>query len=107
MLGDRNSVKKSYRYLLIETFSQFSGLKTNISKCEIPGVGLLKGTIEAVCGLKLVGLTVDSIKILDVQFSYNKEAQIRKKILSQLEIYKRFFVFESKESFIRRENTYF
>ena len=79
MLGDRNSVKKSYRYLLIETFSQFSGLKTNISKCEIPGVGLLKGTIEAVCGLKLVGLTVDSIKILDVQFSYNKEAQIRKK----------------------------
>ena len=80
-LGDSNSVKN-----LIKTFSQFSGLKTNISICEIAGIYLLKGTVETVCWLKLVDLTVDTIKILGVHFSYNKEAQIRKNFLPQLEI---------------------
>ena len=42
-------------------FSQFSDLKPNISKYEIAGIGLLKRAIEAVCGLQLVGLTLDTI----------------------------------------------
>ena len=46
-----------------QSFSQFSGLKPNISKCGIAGIGLLKETIEAVCGSKLVDLTVDTTKI--------------------------------------------
>ena len=43
-------------------------------------MGLLKRAIEAVCGSKLVGLTVDTIKILGVHFSYNKEARILKNL---------------------------
>ena len=48
---------------IFQIFSQFS----NISKCEIAS-SLLKGVIEAAFGLKLVYLTVDTIKILDVHF---------------------------------------
>ena len=66
---------------IFQAFLQFSDLKPN-SKCEIADIGLLKGTIEAVAGLKLVDLTVDTMKILGVHFSCNKEAQIRKNILS-------------------------
>ena len=49
---------------IFQIFSQFS----NISKCEIASIGLLKGVIEAAFGLKLVYLTVDTIKILGVHF---------------------------------------
>ena len=48
---------------IFQIFSQFS----NISKCEIAS-SLLKGVIEAAFGLKLVYLTVDTIKILGVHF---------------------------------------
>lgn len=37
--------------------STFSGLKPNIGKCEIAGIGLLKRPTEAICGLKLVDLS--------------------------------------------------
>ena len=52
-------------------FSPFSGLKSNISKYEICGVGPLKGVKMAVCGMKSVYLTRDAIKILGIYFSYN------------------------------------
>ena len=52
-------------------FSSFSGLKPNISKCEICGLGPLKGVEIAVCGMQSVDLTGDAIKILGVYFSYN------------------------------------
>ena len=35
-------------------FSRYSGLKSNIVKCEIAGLGSLKGVLEAVCHLKLL-----------------------------------------------------
>ena len=38
--------------ILIDTlklFFLFSGLKANFSKCEIAGIGLLKGVLEVVC----------------------------------------------------------
>ena len=52
-------------------FSSFSGLKPNISKCEICGLGPLNWVEMAVCGMQSVDLTRDAIKILGVYFSYN------------------------------------
>ena len=78
-LGDSDSVKNLID--IFQTFLLFSVLKPNISKCEIAGIILLKGAIETACGLKLVDLTVDTIKILGVHFSYNKD---EKTFLSQL-----------------------
>ena len=65
--------KKSIEELLktFTLFSSFSGLKPNISKCEICGLGPLKGVEMAVCGMQSVDLTRDAIKILGVYFSYN------------------------------------
>ena len=48
-LRDIPSVKE-----LINSFNQFYhflGLKVNIEKCEISGIGSLEGVTEAVCGL--------------------------------------------------------
>ena len=45
--------------MLFETFKEFScfsGLKPNIAKCKITGLGPLKGVLEAVCALKTVDL---------------------------------------------------
>ena len=52
-------------------FSSFSGLKPNFSKCEICGLGPLKGVVMTVCGMQAVDLTKDAIKILGIYFSYN------------------------------------
>ena len=52
---------------VVKTFtllSFFSGLKPNISKCEICGLGPLKGMELAVCGMQSIDLTRDTIKIL-------------------------------------------
>ena len=71
--------------VLIDTFkvfSCFSGLKPNINKCEIAGLGVLKGVQEAVCGLQNIDLTNDTIKILGVHFSYNKNVQKEKNYLT-------------------------
>ena len=96
-LGDCDSVKNLAN--IFQTFSQFSGLKPSISKCEIAGIGLLNGAIETVCWLKLVDLTLDTIKILMCTFFYNKEAKHEKNFLSQLEICKSFFVCGTEEIF--------
>ena len=88
--GNSNSVKNLM--YVFQTFLQFSGLKPNINECKIASIGLLKGAIGVVHGLKLVDLPVDTIKIFDLHFFYNKEAEIQKKKLSQLERYKMLFV---------------
>ena len=70
---DISSVK-----ILVETFKEFScfsGLKPNITKCEIAGLGPLKGVLEAVCGLETVDLTNDAIKIPGIHFSYHDETK--------------------------------
>ena len=56
-LQNKNSVK-----MLLEAFhafSFFSGLKPNKSKCEIAGIGLLKGVNVALCGMECVNLEKD------------------------------------------------
>ena len=52
----------------VSLFLSFSGLKPNLSKCEVAGIGLLKGVKVAVCGIKCADLTKDAIKILGIFF---------------------------------------
>ena len=59
-LKDLASVKK---LLDIFYYSKYSRLKPNFSKCEIAGIGSLKGVEVAVCGIKCVNLKVNTIKI--------------------------------------------
>ena len=59
----------------------FSSLKANIEKCETAGIGSLKGVKKAVCGLKCVNLSNDTIKILGIHFFYNKKVQMQNNFL--------------------------
>ena len=54
-LENKESVEELVKTLTL--FSFFSGLKPNISKCEICGMGPLKGLEMAVCGMQTVDLT--------------------------------------------------
>ena len=54
-------------------FSEFPGLKPNLSKCEITGIGVLKGVQVAVCGMRCLDLKNDTLKILGTHFSYNEK----------------------------------
>ena len=80
------SLEQRLRY-----FSNFLAIyrfKTKHRIFKIARIDLLKGALEAVGGIRLVDLTVDTIKILGLHFSYDEETQIRKNFfLSQLEIY--------------------
>ena len=69
-LKDVNSIKEMVNSFHI--FSRFSGLRPNISKCEIAGIGVLKGVKVAVCGIQCVDLVLDT-KILGTHFSYNEK----------------------------------
>ena len=70
---DLNSVKVILSSL--DQFYTFSGLHSNLNKCEIDGIGVLKDAKVALCGLKSVNLTKESIKILCVHLSYNEKLQ--------------------------------
>ena len=65
-LKDIPSVKKTLT--LIEFFSTFSGLRPNINKCEIAGIGVLKNVNVVLCGMKNINVTEESLKILGVHF---------------------------------------
>ena len=62
-LKDVNSIKEMVSSFHI--FSRFSGLRPNLSKCEIAVMGVLKGVKVAVCG---------------IQFSYNQKLKEERKI---------------------------
>ena len=70
-LKDVSSIKEMVNNFHI--FSRFSGLRPNLSKCEIVGIGVLKGVKVAVCGIQCVDLVLDTIRILGMHFSYNKK----------------------------------
>ena len=53
-------------------FSNFSDLRPNLGKCEVAGIGILKGVTWALCGVKSIDLTQQTIKILGIHFSYNR-----------------------------------
>ena len=54
-------------------FSHFSGLRPNLSKCEIAGVRVLKWFKVAVYSMQCVDLVLNTIKILGTHFSYIKK----------------------------------
>ena len=99
---------------LIDTFtvfSLFSRLKANFSKYEIAGLGSLKGVLEAVCGLKSINLTTDTIKILGVDFSYNSTLKVQNNFLDTIKsIQQECFVFslffEQKNALVRRKDNF-
>ena len=70
-LKDVNCIKEMINSFHI--FSRFSGLRPNLSKCEIAGIGVLKGVKVAVCDIQCVDLVLDTIKILGTHFSYNEK----------------------------------
>ena len=59
-------------------FWHFSGLKPNVKKSEIAGIGALKGVQVAVCGLHSIDLNNDTLKILGTHFSYNENLKEEK-----------------------------
>ena len=68
-LQDKASVKALFNTMKL--FSNYSDLRPNSDKCEIAGIGVLKGVKWALCGLKSIDLTQQTIKILGIHFSYN------------------------------------
>ena len=60
-------------------FSDFSGFKTNTTKCEIAGVGVLKEVQVSVCGIRCTDLRNEAIIILGTYFSYNQKIKDQKK----------------------------
>ena len=58
-------------FAIFNFFSSYSGFKLNKSKCEVSGIGVLKGVKTALCNVKNIDLMSDSIKILGVHYSYN------------------------------------
>ena len=56
-------------------FSTFSGLKPNKSKCEIAGLGILKGVKLALCGTECIDLMFSATEILGVYYSYDKNLE--------------------------------
>ena len=59
----------------LNTLSNFSALKPNKTKSEIVDIGLLNGVQVALCGMKRVNLNNETVKILGVHFSYNKNLE--------------------------------
>ena len=57
------------------TFSSFTGLRANFTKCVIVGMGFLKLVKIAVYDMNYVDSTSDTFKILGVHFFYNKTFQ--------------------------------
>ena len=51
-LKDRNSVKELLN--IINYFSSFMGLKPNLSKWKVAGIGALKGLKVTICGIESV-----------------------------------------------------
>ena len=62
---------------IFDTFSKFSELKPNKSKCEIAGIGALKGVQVALCGIRCIDLVSNIIKMLGIYYSYNEKLEIQ------------------------------
>ena len=74
--------KKYGRYFPF--FSDFSGLKPNLSKCEITGIGVLKRAQVTVCSMRCVDLKNDTLKVLGTHFSYSEKLLKEEKTFTQL-----------------------
>ena len=76
-LKEKESVKKVMN--IFDSFSIYSGLKPNMSKCKIAGIGVLKGVTMELCKMECIDTTKGSVKILSIHFSYNKKIENEEK----------------------------
>ena len=60
---------------IFNIFSFFSRLRPNLKKCEIAGIGVLKGVQMVICGMSCIDLFSEAIKILGTYFSYNSRVK--------------------------------
>ena len=70
--------------IICDKFSFYSGLKPNRKKCEVAGIGVLKGVNLELCGMECVDLTKSCLKILGIHFSYNKILQNEKNFITHV-----------------------
>ena len=66
-LKDLSSMRELLK--VINSYSVYSGLKPNISKYEVAGIGVLKEVKVATCGFQCINLKTRAIKILGIYFS--------------------------------------
>ena len=81
-LKDRKSIIELINDLI--TFSHFSGLKPNKTKCEITRINVLNGVQVTLCCIKCIYLNNKTVKKLGVHFSYNKNLKQDKKYCEQV-----------------------
>ena len=72
-LKDKISVFETLN--VFHNFSLVSGLSPNTTKCERASIGTPKGVNVALCGIKCLNLTKETVKVLGVHFSYNKKLE--------------------------------
>ena len=82
VLSNQQSVTEVIK--VFEQFSLFSGLKPNKSKCEVAGIGALKGVSVALCRMECIDLTTKTIKILGIHFSYNNNVKNNKNFMKHI-----------------------
>ena len=58
-------------FVTFDNFSLFSGMKINLSKCELAGIGVKRSVPTALLGVNNVSLLTDCIRILGVNFTYD------------------------------------
>ena len=84
---------------IFDTFSKFSGLKPNKSKCEIASIGALKGVQVALCGMRFIDLVSNTVKILGIYCSFNDKLEIQENFKRQKNFSKNFTIFENERCF--------
>ena len=72
-MRNQKSVKKVIK--VFDRFSKVLGLKPNISKCKIAGIGGMKVVNVALCGMQWINLKKRSLNVLGIHFSYNKKLE--------------------------------
>ena len=65
---------------IFDTSSKFSGLRPNKSKCEMAGIGVLKGVQVVLCAMRYIDIVSSIVKILDIYYSYNEKLETQENI---------------------------
>lgn len=66
------------------SFSSFSDIKPNKTKCEVTGIGILKGVDVALSGMGCINLKNKTIELLGSHYSDNKSFKIEEKFKSHI-----------------------
>ena len=60
-------------FATFDKFSLFSGMKINMSKCELAGIGVKRSVLTALSGVRNILLLNDCIRVLGVNFTYDSK----------------------------------